>query len=165
MGKNSSQHFTGDYAERSHAATLARLLDSAIPLPGGFRIGLDGIIGLIPGIGDAITGLFSLLILQEAYKRRVPKMILVRMALNILIDTLLGAIPIIGDIFDFFWKANTKNIQLLNDYTYSPQRTYRKATFASVLMLMGVVVALCMVGWLAWSIGQLLWSVIATALN
>lgn len=165
MGKNSSHHFTGDFAERSHAAILARLLDSAIPLPGGFRIGLDGIIGLIPGVGDAITGLFSLLILQEAYKRRVPKMILVRMAINILIDTLVGAIPILGDIFDFFWKANTKNIQLLDDYTYSPQRTYRKATFASVVILMAAVIALCMIGWLAWTVGQLLWSAIVTGIN
>jgi hypothetical protein len=165
MGKYSGENFTGDYVERSHAATLARLLDSAITLPGGFRIGLDGIIGLIPGVGDAVSALFSLIIMQEAYRRRVPKMILVRMAINILIDTLVGAIPILGDVFDFFWKANIKNARLLEDYNYTPQRTYRKATFTSVLVLVAAIIALCMLGWAAWSLGQLLFSGIAGALN
>jgi hypothetical protein len=165
MGKYNGEHFSGEYVERSNVTKMAKWLDSAIPLPGGFRIGLDGIIGLIPGVGDAVTAVFSLLILQEAYRRRVPKMILVRMSINILIDTMVGAIPILGDIFDFFWKANTKNAQLLDDYQYTPQRTYRKATFTSVLILVVAIVFLCMLGWLAWSVGQLLWSVIVTTFN
>jgi len=163
LRKYNGEEFSGDYVERSPTATLARLLDSAITLPGGFRIGLDGIIGLIPGIGDAITALLSLIILQEAYKRRVPKMVLVRMGLNIVIDTLIGTIPIVGDLFDFFWKANVKNAQLLEDYKYTPQRTYRKASFSSALILAAAVAVLGLLGWAAWSIGQLLWSgIIAT---
>lgn len=160
-----SNQFSNVYIQNSNAVKLARLLDSAIPLPGGFRIGLDGVIGLIPGVGDAISGALSLLILQEAYQRRVPKMILVRMAINILVDTLVGAIPILGDIFDFFWKANMKNVELLEDYEYSPQRTYRKATASSIFMLGAAFAVLLTLGWLAWSLVQLLWSGLVTIFN
>lgn len=101
---------------RSKAESFARLMDSAIRLPGGFRIGLDGLIGLIPGVGDAATGLASLWLLNEAHREGLPKGALFRMGGNILIDSTLGAIPLIGDIFDFFWKSNLRNLRIIEKH-------------------------------------------------
>lgn len=102
--------------DRSTAESLSRLMDSAIRLPGGFRIGLDGIIGLVPGVGDAATGLVSLWLLREAHREGLPKNALFRMGGNILIDTTLGAIPVVGDAFDFFWKSNLRNLRIIDKH-------------------------------------------------
>lgn len=160
MVKPYQTDLSAEYHRNDSAVRLSRLLDSAIPLPGGFRIGLDGILGLIPGVGDAIGGFLSLLILHEAYKRRVPKMILLRMLLNVLIDAVIGSVPVLGDIFDFFWKANSKNVQLLEDYDYAPKKTYRKSTVVSALLLAGVTFCLLVLAWLAWQLAQFLWNAI-----
>src|SRR5690606_32070307 len=125
---------------RSARRDLAWLLDSSIPLPGGFRVGLDGILGLIPGVGDAIGGGLSTWILYQAYQRGVPKVVMVRMVINIFIDAVLGAIPFLGDIFDFFWKANLKNATLLDNYQAAPDETVRRSTVSTVVFFVGVVV-------------------------
>lgn len=101
---------------RSSAESIARLMDRSIRLPGGFRIGLDGIIGLIPGIGDAATGAVSLLLLHQAHREGLPKSALYRMGGNIVLDTTLGAIPVAGDVFDFFWKANMRNLKIIEKH-------------------------------------------------
>lgn len=119
---------------------LSWLLDSSIPLPGGFRIGLDGLLGLIPGVGDAIGGGLSTWILYQAYKLGVPKVVLARMMINILIDAVVGAIPFFGDLFDFFWKANLKNVALLDSYRYSPVQTTRRSAASTAVFFVGVVV-------------------------
>ncbi|MBC6904859.1 DUF4112 domain-containing protein [Saccharophagus sp. K07] len=121
---------------------LSRLLDSSIPLPGGFRIGLDGVLGLIPGVGDAAGGFLSALIIYQAYRLGVPKMILLRMLVNVAVDSLIGAIPILGDIFDFFWKANLKNASLLDAYEANPTRTYRRSAATSIFVLAGIALLL-----------------------
>lgn len=95
---------------------LSDLLDRSIRLPGGYRVGLDGIIGLIPGIGDVSTFAVSAYIVNEARQLGVPKRTLVRMSWNVGVDTVFGAIPLVGDLFDFFHKANVKNIKLLLNY-------------------------------------------------
>jgi hypothetical protein len=100
---------------------FAWLLDSAIRLPGGFRIGLDGIIGLVPGLGDlAAAGLSSYIIL-EAARMKLPGRVLVRMGLNVLLELVVGIIPIFGDLFDFAFKANRRNVRLLNEYLVKKQ--------------------------------------------
>jgi hypothetical protein len=92
------------------------LLDSAIRLPGGFRIGVDGIIGLVPGLGDlAAAGLSSYIIL-EAARMKLPGRVLARMGLNVLLELVVGVIPIFGDLFDFAFKANRRNVRLMTDY-------------------------------------------------
>lgn len=106
---------------------LAWLMDKSIPLPGGVRIGLDGIIGLIPGVGDAATSAISSWFIYQGYRKGVPTSVLVRMALNILIDTILGSVPIVGDIFDLFFKANTRNSQLLARYENNPVKTRKQS--------------------------------------
>lgn len=95
-------------------ARLAKLLDAQFRIPGTrIRFGLDALIGLVPGIGDVIVGGFSLVILFLAWQAGVSGAILVRMFINILLDVLIGAIPLVGDLFDVFFKANMRNARLL----------------------------------------------------
>ena len=97
-------------------ARLEHLFDRAYRLPGtDFRFGLDGIFGLIPGIGDAATAAVSSVIVADAWKSGARKRTIARMARNVGIDFLIGSIPLVGDLFDFGYKANTKNIKLLRD--------------------------------------------------
>jgi hypothetical protein len=92
----------------------ATLLDSAFRVPGtGMRFGLDPLVGLIPGVGDIVTGLFSVLMLLHAVRLRVPKVVLARMTVNVGLDLLAGVVPIIGDLFDAGYKANLRNLTLL----------------------------------------------------
>ncbi|OYD24999.1 DUF4112 domain-containing protein [Oceanimonas baumannii] len=101
---------------RAKLDRLAWLLDSAIRLPGGLRIGLDGMMGLIPGVGDLAGALFSSYILLQAARMKVPVSVLARMAFNILLELVIGSIPVLGDLFDFFFKANRRNVRLMEKY-------------------------------------------------
>jgi hypothetical protein len=93
---------------------LSHLLDGLFRIPGtAWRFGLDSIVGLIPGIGDTATALASFYILAAGVRYRVPKVTLLRMGLNIGIDYLFGVIPVIGDMFDFVWKSNEMNMNLI----------------------------------------------------
>jgi Domain of unknown function (DUF4112) len=116
------------HAQRAAAATgrrptvarlerLAQLLDDRFRIPGTrYRIGLDGLIGLVPGIGDAVTTVLALYIVLEARRHGVPLRKLGRMGLNVGIDALVGAVPLVGDLFDVAWKANRRNLELLLDH-------------------------------------------------
>jgi len=93
---------------------LALLLDDIFAIPGTkLRFGLDPIVGLIPGLGDFITGFMSFIIIYGAWQRGLPRVTMVRMFTNIAIDTLLGIIPVAGDAFDVVWKSNRMNYNLL----------------------------------------------------
>ncbi len=93
---------------------LGWLMDDLFRVPGlGWRVGLDALVGLIPGVGDTATTLASLYILTSAVRYRVPKVTLLRMGLNLGIDYAVGALPLVGDLFDAWWKSNQKNIELL----------------------------------------------------
>lgn len=107
---------------------LSRLLDTAIRLPGGFRIGIDPIIGLIPGIGDVIASSLSIWLVYEGARLGVRKRVLARMVLNVMIEAAIGAVPVIGDFIDAAWKANARNMRLV-EQSYSPllpERSRRK---------------------------------------
>jgi hypothetical protein len=96
---------------------LANLLDTAFILPGtNVRFGVDAIIGLVPGIGDAITTAISLYIVREARSLGAPRHLVARMLTNVAIDGLVGAIPLLGDAFDVMWRANRRNVALLRDH-------------------------------------------------
>ncbi len=123
---------------------LSWLLDESITLPGGYKIGLDGILGLIPGVGDIVSSGLSTFIVYKAYRRDVPKVILFRMMINIVIDTLVGAIPIVGDVFDFVWKANAMNSKLLDNYQQQPEETATHS--AEITALFVFIVALISLG-------------------
>jgi hypothetical protein len=93
---------------------LSHLLDGLFRIPGtAWRFGLDSIVGLIPGIGDTATALASFYILAAGVRYRVPKVTLLRMGINIGIDYLVGVIPVVGDLFDFVWKSNEMNMELI----------------------------------------------------
>ncbi|MGI8898275.1 MAG: DUF4112 domain-containing protein [Pyrinomonadaceae bacterium] len=93
---------------------LGWLLDDLFRIPVlGWRVGLDALVGLIPGVGDTATTLASLYVLTSAVRYRVPKVTLLRMGLNLGIDYAVGALPLVGDFFDAWWKSNQKNIDLL----------------------------------------------------
>ena len=118
---------------------LADLLDNAIRIPGTpWRFGLDPILGLMPGLGDAIGAVASSWILIEAARFGVSSAVLLRMLYNVAIDTLLGAVPGAGDLFDFVWKSDSKNLALLRRHLEQPGQTRR----ASRRLLVGVIVAL-----------------------
>ena len=96
---------------------LSRLMDRAFTLPGtNIKVGLDSIIGLLPGIGDTITVAISGYIYTFAKKAGVPLHLRIKMLWNIFIDWLIGIVPLIGDIFDVGWKANTKNVDIITRY-------------------------------------------------
>ncbi len=131
---------------------LSWFLDESLTLPGGYKIGADGFLGLIPGLGDFLGGLFSSVIIYQAHQLGVPKTILIKMVINMLIDTTIGAIPVVGDVFDFVWKANKKNVALLTEYEQQPRQVYRKTlleNIAIILILITVIgLAMAFVGWI-----------------
>jgi hypothetical protein len=97
-----------------HLDYIAALLDDIFRIPGTqIRFGLDALIGWIPGIGDAVAGAASFLIIFSSWRRGVPTITLVRMTSNVLLETAVGAIPVAGDIFHVVWKANRRNYRLL----------------------------------------------------
>jgi hypothetical protein len=96
---------------------IARIMDTAWGIPGTkMRFGADSLIGLVPGAGDLVTMGISLYMLAEAHRLGIPKSILLKMAGNIAVDTGIGAVPLVGDVFDLFFKSNSKNAKLLIDY-------------------------------------------------
>ena len=96
---------------------LAQLMDSAIEIPGlKTRVGLDALLGLVPGAGDIASSFVSLYILRVADRRGVSRLILARMTFNIVCDWIVGSIPLAGDVFDVFWKANQRNAKLLLEH-------------------------------------------------
>ena len=102
---------------------LARLLDDFIRIPFlNIRVGLDPILGLVPWVGDTLTALFSLYLIGSAVQYRAPKVIIMRMALNVAFDYLLGIIPFVGDASDFFVKSNRWNMNLLRRYAQERRR-------------------------------------------
>ena len=96
-----------------------RLLDSAFRVPGtDVRFGWDPIVGLIPGAGDIATALMAIALIVEAHRLRLPRVVQLRMLLNVGIDVLVGLVPFVGDVADVFWKANAKNLDLLERHAW-----------------------------------------------
>jgi hypothetical protein len=112
-----------DFDEHPHAADLARLrklavkMDSAYRVPGTqVRLGWDAILGFVPVVGDALTLMPSAFIIREAHRLGAPKTLLARMGANTALDFVLGAIPLVGDIFDIGWQSKTRNVGLLHEH-------------------------------------------------
>jgi hypothetical protein len=114
---------------------IAYLLDEAFRIPGTrIRFGIDGIIGLVPGIGDVLAGILSLVIPLAAWIRGVPYVTLFRMAVNLGIGVLVGTIPVFGDAFDIAWKANRRNYRLLTRHLGEPRRhTWKDWAFLALI--------------------------------
>lgn len=125
---------------RKRLQRLSQLMDTAIPLPGGMRIGWDGIIGLIPGVGDVVGLGVSSYIIMGAAKLGASKATLFRMVLNVILETSIGAIPLIGDVFDMVYKANIRNMALLEKQLEDPKATARESK--GELLLVGIIFGL-----------------------
>lgn len=118
---------------------LAWLLDSSIPIPGTrLSIGIDALIGLVPFIGDLVGVLLSSTILVQAARLGAGRSVLARMAFNVAVEGLAGLVPLAGDVFDAAWKANQRNVRLLNQWMDQPQRAER----SSLLLVAGIVTGL-----------------------
>ena len=137
------------------ARLLAQVLDRSIRVPGtDVRIGLDPIVGLIPGFGDAVAGLAGSMILFLAAQLHVPKIVLVRMSVNIALNGMIGAIPLIGDVFSVWFQSNVRNVALLERHIVASDR---ESTFGDWVFVLGLVLiiislfvgALVTVVWLA----------------
>jgi hypothetical protein len=141
---------------------LGKLLDNSIPIPGTpWKIGLDPIIGLIPGIGDLVGAALSGYIILEAARANASTLTLARMLMNVGIDTLVGAVPALGDVFDAAWKANTKNVALLERHlALQPASiTERKAVTGAAIGAIVVLVVIVAAGLaLGIVVARLLWN-------
>lgn len=140
---------------------LATVLDDLVRIPGTeIGIGLDGLIGLIPGIGDASTTTVASIILLDAVRNRVPLPVLARMGLNLGVDALLGMIPGLGDVLDFAHRANRKNVKLLQQSIDDRQRTRQHSVVylivAMTLVLGTLALLIAMLLWGLWLLWQLI---------
>ena len=124
--------------ERLRMLTL--LFDQAFGIPGTrFRFGLDALFGLVPGLGDLAGGIVAVYALRVARHLRVPSEIQAHMLSNIALDALVGTVPLIGDIFDFVFKAQTRNLALLDDWLKSPDRTARRSKRGLILLPAAII--------------------------
>ena len=127
---------------------LSWLMDDFIRLPViGWRVGLDALVGLIPGFGDTATSLVSFYILVSAVRYGVPKVTLLRMGMNLGIDYVVGSLPVVGDLFDAWWKSNQQNVDLLSKRATVSAEEARQGTIGDwlfvgliILLLIGLVV-------------------------
>ena len=131
-------------AERRISA-VSRVLDDLVTVPGtGRRVGVEPVIGLVPGAGDFISAAVGIWLIVEATRFKLPGVVVARMALNTLVDFVVGLVPILGDLFDFAFKSNTRNVALFRRYAADPKASTREHT----LMLIGAVVVLVGIAWL-----------------
>jgi hypothetical protein len=132
----------------------ARLLDTEYRIPGtNLRFGWDPILGLIPGIGDLVGPIFALVLLAHAWKLRVPKIVMARVAINGALDAIFGIIPLLGDTIDLFWKANLSSVALLERHHTLQAAGARRSDWLFVIgvvlvVLAAVVVPLAAVFWI-----------------
>lgn len=138
---------------------LGYLLDNSIPIPGTrFRIGLESVVGLVPGIGDLVGGGFSAWIILQAARLGAPPSLLARMGWNLLVDLAVGAVPLLGDLFDAGFKANLRNLALLERHVAGPAASRRASRMfiaalaaALVLLIVGAVALAALLVQLAFS--------------
>ncbi|MCA1995427.1 MAG: DUF4112 domain-containing protein [Coleofasciculus sp. S288] len=137
---------------------LSYVLDNAIPVPGTpYRIGLDPLLGLLPGGGDFLGAALSAYIVLEAARLGLPRATLVKMVSNILFETVLGSVPVLGDVVDASWKANAKNVTLVEEHLDIPRQAKPKTDWFFLALLLGglllvviavAAVSIAILGWL-----------------
>lgn len=151
LGDARSARFTA--FERRFAA-VSRVLDDLVAVPGtGIRVGLDPVIGLIPFVGDAISGVVGFWLITEAARFGVPRVVVARMVLNTAVDLVLGAIPFLGDLFDVVSRSNARNLALFRRHALDPGASTRNDR----LILIGIgLIAIAVLWVLATAIGWLL---------
>ena len=146
------------HAVRQRIARVAWLLDNSIPLPGvRFRIGLDAILGLIPGLGDVLGVLLSSYIVREAARAGAPPSVLTRMTFNVALEGLVGMVPFLGDVFDAAWKANQRNLVLFDAHLANPRGAVRSSRMFVAMLIAALVAFLVLTGAAAFFVVRALW--------
>jgi Domain of unknown function (DUF4112) len=126
---------------------LALIMDEFIRVPGTkFKFGLDPLLGLLPGVGDTGSALVSAFALIQAARLGVPKILLARMSLNILINELVGIVPVVGDAFSFWFKSNARNYQIIKDHTAAPGAVSRRSDWVFVIAILVLLVGIVFCG-------------------
>jgi hypothetical protein len=137
------------------AELLAKILDTTVKIPGtSFYIGLDPLLGLIPGIGDMLANLIGTVILILAARLHVPQIVITRMSLNLLINGTVGAVPIIGDLFSIWFRSHARNAELLRRAATQPYRETQQARLYVAGIIGGTIVLLLL------AIAAVLWIVV-----
>lgn len=132
---------------------LAWLLDSSIKIPGTNRtIGLDGFIGLVPGIGDVVASLLSGYIIVKALIMGLPLFVIGQMVVNMMIEGIIGVIPLFGDIFDFIFKSNRRNVKLMQRYLEDPKETAERSASAVIGFLVVLFFIFLLTIWLIFKV-------------
>lgn len=140
---------------------FSNLLDNAIRIPGtSIGIGLDPILGLIPGGGDILGGIFSAYIVFQAFKLGLPRETLIQMVSNIALEAITGTVPVVGDIFDVAWKANVKNVALLEAHINSPVVGQKVSPWFIALLLGGLLLLILLIAAVGFTILTLLWQAV-----
>ena len=143
--------------------TLSRLLDSQFRIPGtNFRFGLDAIVGLVPGLGDVAGAVASSAIIFEAARLGAPKSVLARMMANVGIEMLVGAVPALGDLFDVVFKANNRNMRLIEGHVSAPDLAHRSSRRFLLWLGIGLAALVVVAGALAVVIGIAVYRAIAS---
>jgi hypothetical protein len=128
--------------ERLRLRQLAWLLDQSITIPGTrFRFGLEPIIGLVPVVGDATGGIIGAYLIVRAWQFGLPRVVVVRMVANTLLDLVVGVVPLLGDLFDFAYRSNARNIALFERYAADPGQSTRREWLLFVVLIGGLVAA------------------------
>jgi len=136
-----------DDPQLRRARALARILDTALGIPGTkIRIGLDPILGLVPGAGDVAGAMLSAYIVLIAANKGAPRPVIWRMLGNIAVDTALGSVPVLGDVFDVAFKSNIRNVELLERYANEPATVERRSRGLAVLVIVIVAVLVAAIG-------------------
>jgi hypothetical protein len=149
--------------ELERARSLARVLDTAVAIPGTkYRVGLDAVLGLFPGVGDVASGVMSTYIVLTAWRRGAPAAVLARMLGNIGVDTLLGSIPIAGDLFDVAFKSNIRNVRLLERYAEAPQEVERRSARMAAVAVVVVAAIIVGLGFATFALAQLVWHLLSS---
>jgi hypothetical protein len=160
-GNVESVEAAGTRETRERLAQLAWLLDSSIPVPGTrLTVGLDALIGLFPFIGDLIGVVFSGYIVSEAARLGAPRIVLTRMAFNVAVEGLIGIIPFAGDAFDAVFKANQRNVRLLDGWLEQPRKVERSSRAFGIALVLGMVLFVLLLGGLALLLARWIWSVL-----
>jgi hypothetical protein len=144
------------------ARTIARLLDSAVRIPGtNMRFGLDPVLGLVPGLGDLLGAAMSGYIIVLGAQLGAPRMVIVRMLANVAVDTVGGSLPVLGDLFDAGWKSNNRNVALLERTLGLPETSRGGSRW----LVVGTVIALAVLAAAGVLFAVLLIKIIAIALR
>lgn len=130
--------------------TLARLLDTKFTGPFGIKFGLDALVGLIPGVGDFVTSALSLFIIAQAASLGAGPSTLIRMGINVIVENIVDMIPVLGNLFDFYWKSNVRNMEILEKHLANPGRETIQSRMIVGIVFIILFLILLAAGYASW---------------